>query len=333
MYKTHSRFQAKSSKTSSCTAPLWLLVMMGGAFIAAMLFFTVSFALASANSVAKNVFVTPVVVPKLELGDVERQILCADLVERANNAPLKDRPKAFNRVGVDRADNVLAGADLLGNRAPNKGFKNVAAHGFDDASYNLTLAADRADNGRLAGPHTATTAAALIPMPVPSLSADECLVHFDDPHELAEILIRETCANPMAHVPSGFVRTKTHIAHDLKGADPLLARQHQVNHAEPLAHRLIGIFEDRIDQYREPIAVATSAACVANPMERAGMRFDFRISATWADDELGPAMLGEVQLASIVIREHRLKIPDGHLVDAFFAGHACSPLNVRENIA
>ena len=332
--------------------------MMGGAFIAAMLFFTVSFALASANSVAKNVFVTPVVVPKLELGDVERQILCADLVERANNAPLKDRPKAFNRVGVDRADNVLAGsvvndvvwvifvqpaitnpfighkqADLLGNRAPNKGFKNVAAHGFDDASYNLTLAADRADNGRLAGPHTATTAAALIPMPVPSLSADECLVHFDDPHELAEILIRETCANPMAHVPSGFVRTKTHIAHDLKGADPLLARQHQVNHAEPLAHRLIGIFEDRIDQYREPIAVATSAACVANPMERAGMRFDFRISATWADDELGPAMLGEVQLASIVIREHRLKIPDGHLVDAFFAGHACSPLNVRENIA
>ena len=43
----------------------------------------------------------------MEFRNVQRQILGADIVEAADNAALADRPKAFNCVGVDCADNVL----------------------------------------------------------------------------------------------------------------------------------------------------------------------------------------------------------------------------------
>ena len=51
--------------------------------------------------------VVSIVVAELEFRDVERQIFGADLVERADDATLEDRPKAFNRVGMDSADNIM----------------------------------------------------------------------------------------------------------------------------------------------------------------------------------------------------------------------------------
>jgi len=48
------------------------------------------------------------IVPELEFRNIERHIFPADLVERADHAPLEYRPEAFNRVRVDRADNVFA---------------------------------------------------------------------------------------------------------------------------------------------------------------------------------------------------------------------------------
>lgn len=64
--------------------------------------------LTTSDGFAKDVRVIPIVVAELELGDVERQILRTDLMERADKAALKDRPEAFDCVGVNRADNVLA---------------------------------------------------------------------------------------------------------------------------------------------------------------------------------------------------------------------------------
>jgi hypothetical protein len=62
---------------------------------------------ASPDRLAEDVLVFPIVVPELELGDIERHVLGADLVECADNTALEDRPEAFNRVGVDRADYIL----------------------------------------------------------------------------------------------------------------------------------------------------------------------------------------------------------------------------------
>ena len=48
----------------------------------------------------------PIVVPELELRNVERHVFGADFVEAADDARL-NRPEAFNRVRVDCADNEL----------------------------------------------------------------------------------------------------------------------------------------------------------------------------------------------------------------------------------
>ena len=64
--------------------------------------------LASRDSGPEDVVVVPVVIPKLKLGDVERQIFGADFVERADDAALEDRPEAFDGLSVYRANNILA---------------------------------------------------------------------------------------------------------------------------------------------------------------------------------------------------------------------------------
>src|SRR6185312_1639159 len=139
---------------------------------------------ASSDCLPEDVCVIPVVVPELEFGEVERQIFGADFVERADNAAFEDRPEAFNRVGVDRADDVLAlgvvdnrmrvfgvealvaapligdeQAYLLGNRAAHEALEHVAANVADDAGDNLPFALNGADHRRLAGPDAASSAA------------------------------------------------------------------------------------------------------------------------------------------------------------------------------
>src|SRR5260221_5877952 len=65
--------------------------------------------LASADPRSENIRVLSVVVAELKLSDVQREILARYFVERAHDAALEDAPEAFNRVRVDRADNVLLG--------------------------------------------------------------------------------------------------------------------------------------------------------------------------------------------------------------------------------
>ena len=49
-----------------------------------------------------------VIIAELKLGNIERQILFADFVDSAHNAAFQDRAEALNRIGVDRANYVLA---------------------------------------------------------------------------------------------------------------------------------------------------------------------------------------------------------------------------------
>src|SRR5438128_2476531 len=55
----------------------------------------------------ENLRVMAMIVAELEFCDVQRQVLFADVVERADNAALNQRPEAFNGLGMDGADNVL----------------------------------------------------------------------------------------------------------------------------------------------------------------------------------------------------------------------------------
>jgi len=64
--------------------------------------------LASPDRFAKNVRVAAVVVAELEFRDIEREILAADFVERADHATLNQRPETLNGVGMDSANYVVA---------------------------------------------------------------------------------------------------------------------------------------------------------------------------------------------------------------------------------
>lgn len=64
--------------------------------------------LACGNCSAENVIVPAVVVTELELSDVQRKILFADLVERSHDAALHERPKTFDGVRVNGTVNIFA---------------------------------------------------------------------------------------------------------------------------------------------------------------------------------------------------------------------------------
>src|SRR5258708_39199022 len=62
----------------------------------------------SGNRRSENIGVLTVVVAELELGNIERKVLFADLVEATHDTTLDQRPEAFDCLGVNRADDVLA---------------------------------------------------------------------------------------------------------------------------------------------------------------------------------------------------------------------------------
>jgi hypothetical protein len=59
------------------------------------------------NRRSENVVIKAVIIAELELGDIEGKVLFADIVEGAYDAALEDRPKALNRLNVNRTNDVL----------------------------------------------------------------------------------------------------------------------------------------------------------------------------------------------------------------------------------
>ena len=154
-----------------------------------------------------NVDVLTVVVPELNLRDVERHIFAANLVESADHTALEDAPKAFNRVGVDCANHIFATVvandpvgiffaelsittmivsgdqtDFVGNRFLNEIFERRRVRSLDHAGDNTATTLDGADYSRLARCWPAgASVVAFITMFVASLSAHISFVHLDMP--------------------------------------------------------------------------------------------------------------------------------------------------------
>ena len=76
----------------------------------------------------------------------------------------------------------------------------------------------------------------------------------DVPNQFLEFNIPERYADFAAHQPGGFIGTKSHIATDVERAHALLAREHQMHDAEPFTQGLVGVFKNRPNQHRKPIA-------------------------------------------------------------------------------
>lgn len=63
--------------------------------------------LASANCRSENIVILAIIILERKFGNVQREILGADLVIGPYHPALQDRPEAFNRIRVDCADDVL----------------------------------------------------------------------------------------------------------------------------------------------------------------------------------------------------------------------------------
>lgn len=315
---------------------------------------SVSDASATRYSRTENVGVFPIVVSELKLGNVQRHVFGANFVECADNAALNQRPKTLNRVGVNRADDIflrpmanetmrifftkpVIGAeivsrqqtDFVGNCLMNEADQRFAVEAIEDAGDNLALPLDSADDADLAGAGTASTTAPLIPMLILVLPADVGFVNLDNTAQLVGPMLTEASANAVAHVERGFIRTEAHIPHDLQRTHALFANQHKVHDLEPVTERLVGVLKDRPDQNRKPIATRLGAFGALPVKGTIGDGIHVHIATAGAVDTFGPAAGNEVSFASILVREHIVKLLICKLFYRLDAGHFGLPYPVK----
>jgi len=306
------------------------------------------------NRRSENVVIKAVIIAELEFSDIERKVLSADLVVAANDAALEDAPKSLNRLGVNRADNILMlgmvnGAVVefvakvtIANPLIGAEQTNLVRYGFVDeilqslllhisnqARNYVAFATDSADDSRFAGSCRTRLSVTLFPVPVLGLAADECFIDLNDAAKLVHVHLDKGDADAMTHIPSGFVRTETHRPHDLERAHSLLADQHHVSDAIPVPQRLVGVLENGPGDMREAIAGRTTRRAIcALPVEAGCQRVDLGVAATRTLDAIGPTAGDKVRRASFLIRESLLKLCDGHLMDRlralFDRGHGGS---------
>jgi hypothetical protein len=300
---------------------------------------------------SENIDVLTVVVPELKFRDVQRQIFATDLVIGADNAALEDAPEAFNRVGVDRTDNVIAAAladdmmrkvttkkpiagmfiraeqaDLVRHSFMNEAVKRARIGAVDHSQHHVSLAADSADHWRLAGTLAAARAIAFVLVSIRRLAAHIGFVHLDNAAQLVEILFDQRRANAMAHIPSGFVRTKTEVAMDLPRAHSLFASEQQMNDAIPNAQIDVGILENGSCDIGEPIAAFAAIRALPFEFHRLERIGPVRAAAR-ADHAVRPAPRYQIGIAGFLVGERRLKLGDCHLDNLLrlLTGHDGSP--------
>src|SRR5690348_15651010 len=143
--------------------------------------------LASSNRGPEYVRVLSVVVPELELCDVEREVLLINLVIRPDDAALQDAPESFNRIRVNGPHYILPvamtddsvgivsvevgvslplvsakQADSGGDRFMDEAGKRESADTFNHAGHDLTLTADGSNHDSLTGTCATRTGAIVL---------------------------------------------------------------------------------------------------------------------------------------------------------------------------
>lgn len=297
------------------------------------------------DRLSEDIRVHAVIVPPREFGNVKREILPADLVEGSHDAALEDAPEALNRVSMDGTDNIVFGlmpngmmwvifgqvpirgmfvggkqGTLVGDDFADEPLESFGSRILDHAGNHIAATLRSADHYELVG-HLATAETAfLIPMTVFVLPANVGFVNFDHADQFAKLRVRQGDTDAVRHVERRFVRAETHGPVNLVRGNAFLAGQHDVDHAKPVAQTDVRVLENGSDQHREPIAVR--AAFLTLPMEGARPQLiAVRRAATRAIDAFRKAVMREISLASVIVRESLFPLSYGHLVNAFAGAH------------
>lgn len=294
------------------------------------------------NGGVEDVRILALVIPELKLIDVQVQVFLADFMEGSDNATFDDRPKPFDSVRMNCAADILAirmmhravpvgwvqlaiaamvvrreQADLVRYGFIHEAFQGGRICPINHASHHVALSLHGSDHDGLArsacSAKVSTSAFAFVL--ILGLSADIGFGHFHIANQFLELHIAQGHADLVTHEPCGFVGAKTHVPAHLKGANPLLAGEHQVNDAEPLTQGLVGVLKDRSNQDGKAIADTAWRALIALPVILLGVGMHIVIFATWARHTIGPSVVHQILSASRVIREHALKVTNRHLMN------------------
>jgi len=230
----------------------------------------------------ENIWILSVVEPERKLIQIQRQIFTAHVMIVADDSAFQQAPKVLNRVRVNGADNVLmqtvidalmrhsVSAEIpitgvLIGRNQRYFVRHGGAHKIlirresefiDRLADYIPFASNRADHHRLVGQMAASARSifALVGVLVLIFSADVSFVGLDDAFQ-REYVAPHGRPDARAHIPRGFVRAASDHPMDLKCAHPLLAREHQEDHREPFAQRIVGVLKHRARDHAEAIAI------------------------------------------------------------------------------
>ena len=150
-----------------------------------------------------------------------------------------------------------------------------------------------------------------------ALAVDVDLINRDDAHERAEIFVGKTGADAAAHIQSRFVRADIHLPMDLLRTDAVLADQHPVNDAKPVAKRLVRVLKDRARDGTEAIVGVGWRTLMAQPaILQPWMWLDRLGAAARAAHTEGPAVPDDIVSAILLSFEEARPFQEGHLLDA-----------------
>jgi hypothetical protein len=256
---------------------------------------------ASCYGFTKDIRVLSVIVAKLKLGQIQWQILFADVMELAHDAALQERPERFDVVGMHLATNVFAFAvadrfvretgfepaitglfvgcyqvNFVADGLADKAIQGPCVGIFDYLADHVALAANGSDDSDFAATLATANVCLLVPMPVLVLTTNKGFIHFDDAHKLAEVRIVHSSSEPVSNVPCrmcGRPFTKKYSS-KLQRRDAFFALEHGVEHFEPRQKLHIRVLKHGSNQHGKTIRTIVSVGFItALPCERTGRAF------------------------------------------------------------
>lgn len=298
---------------------------------------------ASCYHIIEDVGILAVIVPVRKLGQIQRQISLAHIVERAHDAPLEQTPEAIQVRGMDIPAHVfprdmvdgfmlwkstpskvsIAARFIGGDKGDSIGHslldelgQRLGAHVLHDLGHDVAFSSNGSNDGHLA----LRTGHILVSVPhvtILLLAADERFIDFDFAHEFVEAAALHRRSDAMAHIPGRAVVAASDLAMDLQGTHALLALQHQVNNLEPGPKRIVGILENRFGNDGEPVAVWSAAVLrLADPVKRTALQLVYFVRvAARAFHAIRPAKILQVFFAGVLSRKllHQLSQRDRRL--------------------
>ncbi len=297
--------------------------------------------LAFLDRCAEDVRIHALVIAELELVDVEMQVLLADFVECADDSTFHDGPKAFYGVGMNRSADIFPirmmdhavrdariefpitamivrrkQADMMRNCFMYEAVQGRSIRALNHASHDVSLALHSADHDEFpCSACSSEVSTSTLPFVfILGLSAHIGFVYFDIANEFLKFDVAQRHADLAAHEPRGLVGTESHVTADLQRVNALLAGEHQMNDAEPLTERLVGVLEDRPDQDREAVAILRALCTLPVPFLVFKL-INLVVFAARAVRPIRPAIQRQIRLAGVLIRELTLKICNRHLMD------------------